>query len=140
MGIFSILVQHEGARKDLNRRQQMSKKAVRAFISMFAVILICAGLKPVSVAGARTKSDTTGSLAWSDIVWISLPVGERTLSKAVLASDVEITGLSRKALMQLDLGNDNTIINAHFVDRYSIVVDLRNKRFGLFKGSLSGIN
>ena len=75
-------------------------------------MMICLlALLPLLVSGGQmSATGEAGDLRWNDIVWVSLPIGDRTVAKAVLALNVEIVGLNRKALMQLDLGSDSTVI------------------------------
>ena len=50
------------------------------------------------------------NLQWDDMVWISMPIGDRVVEKAVLAINADIDGLRRRALMQLDLGTPQTVL------------------------------
>ena len=77
-------------------------KRLRVFVSF--LILSSVGLAQQAVS----KPDKS-NLQWDEMVWISLPVGDRVVEKAVLAINVGIEGLQR-ALMQLDLGTYQTIV------------------------------
>ncbi|MFN7932825.1 MAG: hypothetical protein U0R19_05825 [Bryobacteraceae bacterium] len=66
---------------------------------MKILVLLAAGL----VSSAQTPR-------WDDMVWVALPIGDRVVEKAVLAVSVHVDGLQGKALMQLDLGTNGTVL------------------------------
>jgi hypothetical protein len=67
-------------------------------------------LSSVGLAQQAASKHDKSNLQWDEMVWISLPVGDRVVDKAVLAINAAIDGLQHRALMQLDLGTYQTVV------------------------------
>jgi len=67
-------------------------------------------LSSVGLAQQAASKHDKSNLQWDEMVWISLPVGDRVVENTVLAINAAIEGLRRRALMQLDLRTYKTVV------------------------------
>ena len=82
-------------------------RPIKEAMSVFVSFLI---LSSIGLAQQGASKHVKWIPQWDEMVWISLPVGDRVIEKAVLAVNADIEGLQRRALMQLDLGTYQTVI------------------------------
>jgi hypothetical protein len=76
-----------------------------------AKALICSlVISSISLAQPGPPEQDNPHLQWDEMIWISIPIGDRVVEKAVLVINAAINGLHRPALMQLDLGTNQTVL------------------------------